>query len=230
MADTIRDIYDAHPQRRRAVIEKYLRKNLDHLPEGHRVSAFKSVLMEFEKNSNTKVPQEEEIFSRLFTMLLGSKVSHSELPSAELLDRLAESLNTVFDSLNELILTIGTTLEGEECTDETIRRFIGGHLLDDNQNASLGTYLGKIRQAFLTSHRAFQNAARKIVGDILDEIDPEKIFVRPTGGIKFGPFRKAESFDTYRQKYAVCRQWLESERFSKDLLREFENNCRKISL
>ena len=229
MADTIRDIYSANPQQGRASIENYLRKNLDHWPEEHRVTALKAVLIEFEKSNDAMVPQEEEILSRLFSMILGGKVSRSELSSAELLDRLADSLNTVFDSLNELILTIGTTLEGDECTDETIRRFIGGHLLDENQTASLGTYLGKIRQAFLTSHRAFQKAAQKIVGDILDELDPDKLSVKRSGGIIFGPLRKAESFDTYVEKYATCRQWFESDRFLRDFLRDFENNCREIA-
>ena len=229
MVDTIRDIYNANPQQGRASIENYLRKNFNHWPEEHRVTALKAVLMEFEKSNNAKVPQEEEILARLFSMILGGNVSRSELSSAELLDRLAESLNTVFDSLNELILTIGTTLEGDECTDETIRRFIGGHLLDENRTASLGTYLGKIRQAFLTSHRAFQKAAQKIVGDILDELDPEKLSVKRSGGIIFGPLRKADSFDTYVEKYAICRQWFESDRFLRDFLRDFENNCRKIA-
>jgi hypothetical protein len=229
MADTIRGIYSDDPQRGRAAIENYLRKNLDHWPEEHRVTALEAILTEFEKSNDAMVPQEEEILSRLFSMILGGQVSRAELSSAELLDRLAESLNTVFDSLNELILTIGATLEGDDCTDETIRRFIGGHLHDENQSASLGSYLGKIRHAFLASHQAFQKAAQKIVGDILDELDPESIGERQTGRIKFGPFRKAESYDTYRHKYALCRQWFESDRFSRDILKEFENNCRKIT-
>ena len=87
MVDTIRDIYNANPQQGRASIENYLRKNFNHWPEEHRVTALKAVLMEFEKSNNAKVPQEEEILARLFSMILGGNVSRSELSSAELLDR-----------------------------------------------------------------------------------------------------------------------------------------------
>jgi hypothetical protein len=89
--------------------------------------------------------------------------------------------------------------------------------------------LGQIKEAFLLSRRASEETARKLVAGILREIDPEKIAGISEGGFKFGPLRKAEYFDIFREKYTKVVKWSESERFSADFGREFEKNCEKSS-
>jgi predicted component of type VI protein secretion system len=169
----------------------------------------------------------EPVLARLFSLVLGGRVSETELASEEVLERLAGSLNELFDTLNRLIATIDATLGGGVAQDETIRHVIGDQLEGESASMSLERHLGRIGDAFFRSHEAFQSAARKIVGDILDELDPQRIHDAQEGGLKFGPLKKAESFDVYQNKYDRCRSWYESDRFTTDLLREFEKRCQK---
>jgi hypothetical protein len=46
-------------------------------------------------------------------------------------------------------------------------------------------------------------------------------------GFRFGPMRKADSFDCYSEKHAVLTRWIESGHFNERLLREFEKLCQR---
>ena len=53
-----------------------------------------------------------QVLTRVCALLLGRNVSPDELTSAQMLERLAQSLNTIFDALNQLIGVINTTFSG----------------------------------------------------------------------------------------------------------------------
>ena len=169
---------------------------------------------------------EEEILIQVFTLLLGRHVAHLNLPAAELLERLAASLNTVFDSLNRLIGAIQSTLVRCRGPEETIRHAISDHLgSDEDRLKLLEDHIGQISRAFLLTQQAFKTAAERIVHKMLQELDPATIGKEPPKGLHFGPFRKAESFEAYEQKFQQCQKWFESGRFMEDLMREFERAC-----
>ena len=87
--------------------------------------------------------------TRMFGLLLGRSVAPDDLTSTELLGRMAESLNTIFDSLNQLISVINMSFTGNaETGDQTIRQFIGFHLEGDDQTKPLEEYLGTDQQGF----------------------------------------------------------------------------------
>ena len=88
-------------------------------------------------------------------------------------------------------------------------------------------HLDQIKKAFLTSHQAFKEAVRNKVGAILRELDPDRIAEIGGGGLKFGPLKKAGDFDLYREKFQRVQKWFRSERFTEDLLREFEKICQR---
>ena len=169
---------------------------------------------------------DDEVLTRLFSLVLGDKVTSADLSSADLLQRLAESLNTIFDALNKLVAVIDSTLLGKERGEETIRQVIGFHLEGQDQTKSLQSYLGQINQAFLQAQQASKKSAYEMVGKILQELDPEKINQEAGGGFKFGPLRKAELYDEFELRMKKFRKWYESGRFMQDLQREFEKNCR----
>ena len=172
-----------------------------------------------------------EVLTRIFGLLLGRKVHPEDLSSAELLERLAHSLNTIFDTLNELINVINTTFSaGTRKEEQTIRQFIGYHLEGEDQTRSLEDYLGQIGKAFLTTQEAFKKAARMKVAQILQTLDPDKIATERSGGLKIGPLRKAEDFDILKEKIEKIRRWFDSGRFMEDFLREFERNCESLSM
>lgn len=165
---------------------------------------------------------------RQLARLFGREAVPGELGSPEFVERLAAALNAVFESLNGIMATIDATLLGKSAETETIRHMIGSSLDAGSGTQSIEDRLARIREAFLVAHRAFQEAARAKVGQLLAEMDPERLEAQAEGGLKFGPLRKAELFDAYKEKFAACRAWHSSGRFTEDLLREFEKNCRKL--
>jgi len=228
VAEEVRSIYRADPSRAETLIERHLQERLKDSGPAER----KEFLARLTRAFAGEGPAGEaahalppEVFARLFSLFLGERSGSIDLSSAELVDRLARSLNTVFEHLNEIVSVIHSTLLGRRSELETIRQIIGTNLQGEGGGTSLEGYLGQIREAFLTSHLAFQQTARTIVEKILRELDPEHLGDEDSGGLKFGPLRKAGLFDTYQEKFQKIRQWSNSGRFTEEILREFEKTC-----
>jgi hypothetical protein len=233
LANEIKQIYSSGPLQAETLIERYLEERLYALSAPERLILLKKLIAEFKRASSGTSGNEnmdEEVLSRVFSLLLGRKVSQADLSSTEFLQRLAESLNTIFDTLNQLVSVINMTLLGEATGDETIRHIIGFHLEGEYQSKSLESYLGQIKKAFLIAQQAYKKAAHTIVSKILLELDPVQIARTDTGGLKFGPLRKAEFYEIYEGKFQRCKKWFESGRFMEEFLREFEKDCQKLSL
>ena len=233
LANEIRQIYAAGKPGTGNLIEQFLETSLNGISSDDKVKVLGQLASKFEQTDVCRAEEinvDQEILIRIFSFLLGKKVTEADLCSAELLQRLADSLNTMFDMLNQLVGVINMTFLGQHEGIETIRQVIGYHLEGDKQSRSLQTYLGQISKAFLTAQRAFKVAAEKKVKEIMVELDPEQIAASQEGGFKLGRLRKAESFDLYVQKFEAFKGYFESGRFMEELLREFENNCQKLFL
>ncbi len=230
LTDEIREIYATDPSGAEPAIGRHLKERLaDRDDDGRAI-----VRQMFEGLSpgdiNRDTAEDKEILTRVFGLLLGRKVTPDDLSSTELLGRLAHSLNTIFDTLNQLISVINMTFSaGDGQGEQTIRQVIGFHLEGEDQTQSLEAYLGQINQAFLTTQEAFKRAARTKVAQILQTLDPEKLAAERGGGFKIGPMRKAEDFDILKEKVDRIRRWFDSGRFMDDYLREFEKNCESLS-
>jgi hypothetical protein len=234
LAEEIRSIYRADPSRAGALIERHLHERLRHAGPVVRKEALTELTHAFAGEdprtsasaASTASPDlHPEVLSRLFSLFLGERVGALDLSSGEIVDRLARSLNTVFENLNEIVAVIQSTLLGKRSELATIRHLIGTNLQDEGGGTSLEGYLGQIREAFLTAHLAFQQAARATVGKILRELDPERLEDAESKGLKFGPLRKAGLFEAYEEKFRKIRQWFDSGRVTEELLREFEKIC-----
>jgi hypothetical protein len=229
LTENIRAIYESSPKTAQSLIEDYLDAELKHLPYNQKISAVQDLdagLQGISKGMHL----EKEIIDRLIDLLLGKNVRREDLASAEILDRLAESLNTIFDMVNQLIGVINSTLAADKVGEETIRHVIGINLDSKSSTQPLEKHLGQIKKAFLTTQQAFKNAASTTMEKIIDELDPKKISSQPGSSLKFGPLKKAESFDIYEEKFMKFRKWYESGRFMEDFLREFEKYCQEISI
>jgi len=228
VVEEVRSIYRADPSRAETVIERHLQERLKDLGPTERIEFLARLIQAFAGKapaSGAAPALHPQVLSRLFSLFLGERIGALDLSSAELLDRLARSLNTVFEHLNEIVSVIHSTLLGRRSELETIRQIIGTNLQGEGGGTSLEGYLGQIREAFLTSHLAFQQTARTIVEKILRELDPEHLGDEESGGLKFGPLRKAGLFDAYQEKFQKVRQWFGSGRFTEEILREFEKAC-----
>ena len=233
LANEIRRIYAADKLGAESLIEEFLESSLTGISSEEKVKLLDELTSKFEKIdvcTAEEINVDQEILIRIFSFLLGKKVTQADLCSAELLQRLADSLNTMFDMLNQLVGVINMTFLGQHEGIETIRHVIGFHLEGEKQSKSLESYLGQISKAFLTAQQAFKVAAEKKVKEIMVELDPERIAASLRGGFKLGRLRKAESFDSYTDKYKAFKDWFESGRFMEELLREFENQCQKLFL
>lgn len=208
-------------------VEAFLKEQMAGLDSHSRITALQSVVKRLGNTCRPSMTGEtdEEVLTRVCSLLLGRKVSMDDLSSSELLEKLAESLNTIFNTLNQLISVINMTFTGEGSPEQTIRQVIGFRLEGEGQGNSLETYLDQISNAFLTSQQSFKEAAYAKVKQVLSVLDPEQVAAEVGKGLKFGPMKKAEMFEIYEERYGKIQKWFSSGRFMEDFLREFEKNC-----
>ncbi len=231
MIDDVTKICEAGGANAESIAEKYLEKELDSLPGIEKIAVLDRLISHVkEKNSPAGIPVDLDttLVSKLFSMLLGERIGEMDIASVEVIERLAASLNTVFDSLNELIAGINATLLGNVSGTETIRFVIGSQLEQGGESKSLESYVAQIKEAFAISHQAFQDAGMTKMREILGELDPKKIEESAEGGLKFGPLRKAELYDIYQDKHRTLKNWLETGLLIEALLREFERICQRL--
>jgi hypothetical protein len=231
LANEIRNIYISDKDQSEKEIEKFLTSRFKDLSGPESLDVLNKLIAEFDTKRQNGIDSlciDNRIMSRIFSFLLGRDVRRTDLSSTELMERLAESLKTIFDSLNQLIDVINMTLTGETAGDQTIRQVIGFHLKGEGQGKSLETYIGQIKKAFLTVQSSFKKTAQIKVGQILEEIDPDRISAQGGGGLKIGPLRKAEYYEIYEERYRKIKKWFESGRFMEEFLREFEKNCQNL--
>jgi len=233
LADEIRQIYISDRLQAENLIEKFLENTLGDISDDGKLEIIDKLTRKFKVNrtvTSENLNLDQEVVTRIFSFLLGRNVSQAELSSDELLQRLADSLNTIFDMLNQLVSVINKAFLGQPEGGETIRQMIGFHLEGDDYIRSLEGYLGQITKAFLTAQQAFKYAAEKKMKEILVELEPDRIAASAPDGLKFGSLRKAKNFELYGKKYKVFKKWVDSGRYVEELLREFENNCQQIFL
>lgn len=230
LARDVRRWYAENPDAALQRIEALLKERLADRSTGQGRAVIKDLIRHFHGSQTEEGSFEHETMTRVFSLVLGRKVAPDDLSSTELLERLAQSLNTIFDELNRLISVINTSFtSADESGDQTIRQFIGFHLEGGDQTRSLEDYLGQINHAFLMTHEAFKQAAHSRVEQILHAIDPGAVAAERSSGLKIGPLRKAEDFDILKDKIDRIRKWFDSGRFMEDFLREFEKNCQAFN-
>ena len=232
LANEIRKVYLSDTDQAEKRIEQFLQNRFKNLSDAESLNMLEKLITEFDRPFSIKTDNlnvDENVMTQIFSFLLGRDISRADLSSTELIQRLAESLKTIFDSLNQLISVINMTLTGESSGEETIRQVIGFHLEGEGQTDSLESYLSQINEAFLTAQRSFKKSVKIIVAQILEEIDPDQISSQAGGGMKIGPLRKAEYYEIYEHKFRKIKKWFESGRFMEDFLREFEKNCQNPS-
>ena len=104
MADGIRQIYESDRSQAEALIEAYLEERLQAFSPDKRLACIEEIIGQFDKCALGRSGDpnlEEEVLSKLFSLLLGREICQAGLSSTELLERLAASLNTIFDTLNQ---------------------------------------------------------------------------------------------------------------------------------
>jgi len=207
-------------------VEAYLHEQMRDMDHASRTSALKSLIQRLEAVSEPGTcGTSDDVLIQVCSLLLGRKVSRDDLSSTEMLEKLAESLNTIFNTLNQLISVINMTFTGLGSPEQTIRQVIGFRLEGEGQGGSLETYLGQISNAFITSQQSFKEAAHTKVRQVLEVLDPENLAAETGKGLKFGPLKKAEMYEIYEHRYRKIHKWFTSGRFMEDFLREFEKNC-----
>jgi len=215
---------------REAAIEAYLEGEFGDASAEERADMVERLALRFAgqaQGADSPSNRDPDATAKLLSLLLGKDIAATEMDARDAPEKFARALNTVFDTLNQLVGVINTTFFGRSPELETIRHVIGAQIEDGEREISLKSYLEQIQQAFLIAHTSFQEASREIVGEILSELAPEACEASVPSGLRFGPLRKAEVFDAYQQKYSACKRWVDSGGCSERLLREFEKSCRK---
>lgn len=228
LADGIRTIYKQDTANAPSAIEEYLLQQLNHTSVVQRQQVIKDLVTHFAGTQPAPLPStsfDDDQLLRFCSLLLGHPVEKIDLRAGALQQRLTDALTAIFETLNQLIRTINLTLLEDGQTQETIRFLIGEQLDGSRDTTSLEEHLDQIRTAFVTSHRAFKMAMQITVEKILAELDPDTLTKLDDSSFRFGPMRKADSFDRYGKTFKECRQWFESGRCMEDFLRTFEKQC-----
>ena len=232
LATEVWEIYASYVENAEADIEAFLRDRFSRLPEAEKTKLLEKLVSEFEGAESLDAGSrrlDTDAMDQIASLLFGKKMSQAEdISSEEMARRLGESLNTIFDSLNHLIGLINKTLYGSRDTDRTIRQVIGSQLTEGASLKSLEAHLGQISRAFLMVQQAFKETAQNQVSRILEAIEPEKIKNESKGKINFGPLKKAEYFEAYKEKFEKVNRWFNSGQFMEDFLREFEKKCQDL--
>ncbi|GEM_PF-309775 len=229
LAGLVREIGRIHAAagdrgRAEARIEEYLQRQLRNLDEEERQQLLAALEQAFAPAGGGGL--QGESLARFCSLLLGRELTPADISSEEMMARLARALETVLESLNELVLTINTTLLDEGADGETIHHLIGRELGGGQAGVSLDEYVGRIKTAFLVSHQAFRLAAQEMAGTMLERLDPDRL--GGGTGFRFGPMKKAEAWERYRQAFTNCKKWYDSGRCLEEFLREFEKQCRLL--
>ena len=233
MEDSIIKIFQEQTDNADLPINDYLKNELKTLDSSDRMEVLDKLIDQFDSDNHidekyAAVAIDDHVLARVIKLLLGRDITKVDFNSNELLESLAESINTVFESLNQLISVINTTLVGKQGSDETIRQVIGYHLEGSSQTKTLESYIGQIGKAFFASQEASKKAAHAKVMQILEELSPEKI-EKEAGVSRLSPMRKSKYYEVYELKFKKFEKWFESGRFMESFLRDFERNCQKIS-
>ncbi len=231
LSQEIRERFGADPRKAKGSIKSLLEGKLRRLPVEERVKIVKELISRFSPATPSTAPTgstEDHLLLDLLKKVLGGRIQEPPPSSQEIVERLADVLNTVFTSLNELIAGINTTLLGKRMPTETIRFMIGSQLGGPKASGALTSYIDQIKEAFSIAHQAFQDAAQTKFKEFLEELAPENIEKSVEGGIKFGALKKAELFEIYREKHQTLKNWLESGLLLEATMREFEKACQKL--
>ncbi|WP_022665656.1 type VI secretion system-associated FHA domain protein [Desulfospira joergensenii] len=238
MEERIRQIFRKHGDRSEYRMDDFLGSELASLEPADKIRTLDRLIERFEgpgpnsgehAGGSPGVSIDDHVLGRVIKLLLGRDISQVDLSSEELLESLADSINTVFESLNQVISVINTTLVGKQDSDQTIRQVIGFHLEGSDRARPLESYIGQIGKAFFEAQEAAKKAAHAKVMQILEELSPEKI-EKEAGVSKLTPMRKSRYYEEYELKFGKFEKWFESGRFMESFLREFEKNCQKISI
>lgn len=230
LSNDIYSLFEADPQNAHQRIEGMLTSRFATYSAEESRNGIQKIIQRFRLPETKTSAVDNEVMTRVFALLLGRRVTPDDLSSTELLERLVESLNTIFDSLNQLIGVINISFCSDGYgKDKTIRQFIGFHLEGQDQIQSLEDYLGKISQAFLTTHEAFKKAAHQLIEQLLFDLDLQQVAKDRGPGLKLGPLQKAEDYKIIKEKIDRIRKWFHSGRCMEDFLRKFEKNCQSLN-
>jgi hypothetical protein len=226
LADEIRSVYVLDGNQVEQRIEQFLKERLKNLSDSESLTILDELISKFGSTPHTcaeDLIMGNGIMSQICSLLLGKDVSRINLSPTEFLKRLTEGLNTIFDSLDQLIKVINKTLFGDSLGKQGTRTIVGYN------PESLEGHLGQINKAFSIAMRAFEKTVRIKVEQILQAIDPDQISAEKDGWLKIPPFQKAEYYEIFEEKHREIKKWFESDKFMEDFRREFEKNCQILS-
>lgn len=166
-------------------------------------------------------------YNKLLTMLLGKEILTKKLPPEEMIQQVAAAVNTVFDSVNTLVGGMNSTLigSGSSESEETVRMVIRSSMDADEGIGALKKFLDQTGDFFAIALKAYKEAARVKIDEVLDELNPERLEAEFEGKVKFGPLYKAQLYECYLGKYKTLQNWQRSGLLLEAFMKEFEKNC-----
>jgi len=232
LAMEIRAAYPAYGANGADVVEKRIKEAFAASTPSEKKEDLEKLINLFQQSSTVKAPVESgfpvEEYNKLLTMLLGKEILQKNLPPSELIEQLAAAVNTVFDSVNSLVGGINAVLMSSSDTEETIRVVIRSSLDADEGIGALKKFLDRTGEFFAIALKAYKEAARVKIAEILEELNPERLDDGSAGKMKFGPLYKAQLYECYQDKFKTLQNWQRSGLLLEAFMKEFEKNCQNL--
>jgi len=230
LAARVKELFRSSPDHPREMIETFLSGELkghDRETRLEMLQRIRSTLARETSVQSPPCPEDPAILNRLAPLLLGNRLSKEDLCSSEVLEQLSASLNTLFDTLNELIHTVEENLQGRADESATIRTVIASEVSGTAKTRPLHEHLSQIKEAFLVAHTSFQESSTALMQEVLQALSPQALERKSGGGLKFGALKRADLYEIYKNEYENIRIWFETGRFRDRLLHEFEKSCQQ---
>lgn len=224
IADKIRGMHQSGQPDRAALIEEFLNNETSHLGADERIAFGESLLNYFAPNYSE---QKESSLNQLMALLFEPGPVKNLSSYNRSVVGFANSLNIVFDSLDELIDAINEMFSKESMS-ESIRTVVCSSISNEADEDILQEYLAQVKQALGVMDKAYRKASFAMIREFIDALAPNSIAEELGKGVKLGPFRKAEIFSLYEDRFQAVNKWLDSGMFYKALNKEFEKSCQEI--
>lgn len=231
LAVNLRKTYLSDAANGAVMLEERLKETLANSSPAERNAMLDRLISEFRQSSGSEAVVSgisADHFNKLLTTLLGKEILGKNLPPDKMIEQLAVAVNTVFDSVNTLVGGINATLMGSAGGEETIRLVIRSSMDADEGIGALKKFLDQTGEFFAIALKAYKEAARVKIAEVLDELNPERLESEIGGKMKFGPLHKASLYDSYVEKFKTLQNWQRSGLLLEAFMKEFEKNCQNL--
>ncbi len=219
-------IFRASPTEAGVKIEEYLQSVL---PEDEKHAVLTNLLATFsvsEEVGGTETLAEND----LFAIFLGADKANTTLAPDIANQRLIASMQTIIQTLGELVDGLNVSMAVDSTTTKTIHEVLAASVESTTGDSELVDYLDQIKLAYASMYEGFKLTTSSQIKKLLVELSPQKLAEGTQSKLNVGPFKKAQLYDIYCEKHQNLSSYIDRSIFMETLLHKFESESQQVFL